>query len=165
MELSKIYISYFYTIRFFTPNMVPLSTAVWDPKWYHDFKDQSYFFYDKRHVVNGLRINPLVPDKHCHGLCSGPDNCIDGKDPNTCRFLRAYTDQLQSVNFDHLMNAIKMVCNAATIYIQGVTDLQPIPVIMVHEKPDNPCSERWPIMKWFKANGVDIQELDYRPLK
>lgn len=28
----KIKISYFYMIRFFKPNQIPISTAVWDPK-------------------------------------------------------------------------------------------------------------------------------------
>lgn len=31
----KILISYFYQIRFFKPNMIPLSTAAFDPKWFH----------------------------------------------------------------------------------------------------------------------------------
>lgn len=33
----KFYTSYFYKLRFFTPNMLPFSTAKWDPKWYHNF--------------------------------------------------------------------------------------------------------------------------------
>ena len=31
----KIYTSYFYQIRFFKPNMIPLSTAKYDPSWFH----------------------------------------------------------------------------------------------------------------------------------
>ena len=30
----KVQTSYFYQIRNFTPNMVPLSTAMWDPKFH-----------------------------------------------------------------------------------------------------------------------------------
>ena len=36
----KIMTSYFYAIRFFKPNMIPISTAKWDPKWYHQNKGQ-----------------------------------------------------------------------------------------------------------------------------
>ena len=29
--------------------MIPISTAIWDPKWFHDFTyDQDYIFKDKR---------------------------------------------------------------------------------------------------------------------
>lgn len=31
----KFYISYFYAVRFMKPNTVALSTAMWDPKWFH----------------------------------------------------------------------------------------------------------------------------------
>lgn len=30
-KIMKIYTSYFYMIRFMKPNMIPLSTAKWDP--------------------------------------------------------------------------------------------------------------------------------------
>ena len=29
---------------------------------------------------------------------------------------------------------------------------------MVHEKPDNPCSERQVLVDWFKDNGVVVEE-------
>ena len=43
----KLAISYFYQIRNFKPNMIPVSTARWDPKWYHDGKGAEYNFIDK----------------------------------------------------------------------------------------------------------------------
>lgn len=166
MAFSRIYISYFYTIRFFTPNMVPFSTAVWDPRWYHDYKSQYHSFYDKRGVINGLRIQPLVPDKHCNGLCRGPENCPDKEvmGPGNCRFLKAYSDQLDSISFDELMGSLDYGCIKALSYLTRQMSVEPIPVIIVHESPDNPCSERWPIIKWFKSNGVNLQELDYHDL-
>lgn len=30
-KVLKFVTSYFYKVRFFTPNMIPLSTAIWDP--------------------------------------------------------------------------------------------------------------------------------------
>ena len=43
----KIMTSYFYQIRFFKPYMIPLSTAKWDPKWFHRNQGQNYQFKDK----------------------------------------------------------------------------------------------------------------------
>ena len=40
----KLRLSYFYQIRNFKPNMIPMSTALSDPAWYHDFKDKDYIF-------------------------------------------------------------------------------------------------------------------------
>ena len=52
--------SYFYQIRNFTRNMIPISTAVWDPAWYHNFtKDYSHLFYDSRNILNGLRLEKI----------------------------------------------------------------------------------------------------------
>ena len=42
--------SYFYQIRNFKPNMIPLSTALWDPKWFHKNKGHSFQFKDKNGV-------------------------------------------------------------------------------------------------------------------
>ncbi len=69
----KLYTSYFYQVRFFRPNMVPLSTAIWDPKWYHDGKDHAYTFIDKNGVINGIRCEALHPGTSCSGLCHGAD--------------------------------------------------------------------------------------------
>ena len=49
----KLAISYFYQIRFFKPYMIPVSTAHWDPAWYHDWAGAAHVFVDKRGVING----------------------------------------------------------------------------------------------------------------
>ena len=55
----KIRTSYFYQIRNFKKNMIPVSTAMSDPLWYRPEQGQEYFF-DKRGIVNGLRYTPLI---------------------------------------------------------------------------------------------------------
>lgn len=35
----------------------------------------------------------------------------------------------------------------------------PIIVLLVYEKPDNPCSERWPLKDWFAKHGLELQEV------
>ena len=49
----KFALGYFYQVRFFTPNMIPVSTALGDPKWYHQNKGQQFTFLDKNNVING----------------------------------------------------------------------------------------------------------------
>lgn len=36
----------------------------------------------------------------------------------------------------------------------------PIMILIVYEKPDNLCSERVVIKKWFKDNGVEVKEFN-----
>lgn len=151
----EVQITYFYNIRHFTPNMIPLSTAMWDPKWYHNFGNQDVIFVDKRNVLNGLRIKPLVPGSTCHDLCRGLANCKVGN-PKSCDFLKRYKEQLDALDFLEIYDKMKKLCNR----VQTVTRYQgnPIAIILVHEKPDNPCSERWPIIQWFEEHGVSISE-------
>lgn len=33
-------------------------------------------------------------------------------------------------------------------------------VLLVHEAPDNPCSEREMLIKWFKDNNYELKEYD-----
>ena len=43
----KILTSYFYQIRFFKPNIIPLSTCLSDPVWYHKGNGKSFYYKDK----------------------------------------------------------------------------------------------------------------------
>jgi len=85
----KILTSYFYQIRNFKPYQIPLSTAISDPAWYHP-KNGDYYV-DKNGVINGLRIGMLQPQRSLGFLCGGK-TCT--QQPDSCRFLRAYYDQL-----------------------------------------------------------------------
>lgn len=148
----KVLITYFYNIRFLKPNQIPVSTAVWDPKWYHDFKDKDYIFKDKNGVYNGIRYIPFVPNDSCNGLCRGPETC--DKTPDTCPFLQNYYKQIYSLDIDKVMDDF----NEIRYWLElDVADDYEI-VILVYEKPDNPCSERHTLIQWFKDNGIDIEE-------
>ena len=119
----NVYISYFYNVRFFPTNLIPVSTAVWDPKWYHNFKTNDFIFKDKRGVVNGIRVEVLSPHK--------------------------ISDYIFSLNFNEVYNrllSISQTYNNADI------------CLMVYEKPNNPCSERATLVKWFANNGVEVKE-------
>lgn len=143
----KLYISYFYQIRFFPRNLVPLSTAIWPPKWFVPFH------YDKRHVINGLNIPPLQPGKSCEGLCDG--SC-EPKSPDNCQFLQAYYQQLQQIDFDDFIARLEKL--AANIK-QGEESTEEIDfAFIVHETPTNPCSERWIIKRWLEEHGIEVEE-------
>jgi hypothetical protein len=122
-----------------------VSTAVYDPKWYHDFKTGDYVFKDKRGIINGLRVGILSPYKIENVECK---SCVN-KDTTTCSFIKQYRDYIFSLDFNevysYLMN-ISHQCNNADI------------CLMVYEKPDNPCSERATLVEWFANNGVILME-------
>lgn len=142
----NVYISYFYNIRFFPKNLIPISTAVYDPKWYHDFKSSSYVFRDKRDVINGLRAEILSPYKIENAECH---NCKSNKDTSVCSFIKQYNDYIFSLNFNDVYNWLLKVSRKF-----DDADI----CLMVYEKPDNPCSERPTLIEWFKCNNVELKE-------
>lgn len=153
----KIYTSYFYQIRFFTPNMIPLSTCLYDPAWYHDFTyDQKYQFKDKRGVWNGLRAEVFSPTT-CGNLCAGKEcDC----DPTKCLFLKMYREQLNNLNFFNIIKRIEKISYAVKDY-EGFPE-EPIAVLIFHEAWYNPCSERTVVREWFKDNGIELEEFIYK---
>lgn len=147
----KIYTSYFYQVRFFKPHQIPLSTAVWDPKWYHNFKDQDYFWKDSNGVWNGLRLEILNP-KQCH---AGGCPCTS-KDYTTCQFIREYKEGLNKLNFPELLGYLQKIADSVQ-QSEGFSE-EPEIMLLVHEAPTNPCSERVPIQEYFKENGIEVKE-------
>lgn len=158
----KIYTSYFYQIRFFEPYMIPLSTAMFDPSWYHDFKGNGYVFKDKRGVYNGLRADPFVPGKSCENLCRGPENC-QSKDSKSCNFLKKYREQLDQYDFNLILDRFNNLGNK--IIKRDGLKIEPIFVLIFHETPTNPCSERWVVQDWFRANGMNVEEITLKGVK
>lgn len=152
----EIYTSYFYHVRFFKENMLPVSTAVWDPKWFHNNHGQKHIFEDKRGIINGIKMPAFIPGEECHDLCGGPDKC-DTHDPNTCKFLTKYREQLDSLNFKKVMKHLE-ACATLT------KSKKPIVVLLFHETPDKKCSERQAVQEWFAKHGVTVTELKY-PIK
>lgn len=146
----EIYISYFYKIRFFKPNMIPLSTAVSDPKWFHGNRSIYHNFLDKNRVLNGLRIEELVPNSSCNSLCRGREKC--SYEPANCEFLRRYYEQLCQLDFDVLMKKLEGI---AANYCKTFNIVEePQIIFIVYETPDNPCSERHVIQRYFKEHGT-----------
>lgn len=151
----KFYVSYFYAVRFMKPNTVPLSTAHFDPKWFYNGK-QGNVYKDKRGVMNGLRAIPFVPAKDWG--CRGADCCSDT--PDKCYFLTQYRKQLAELDFDDMMRRFQII--ADKVVKNGE---EPEIVLLVHEAPDNKCSERWALLDWFKSHNIEAQEYPFEKVK
>lgn len=146
----KIYISYFYKIRFFPDNLIPVSTACYDPFWYNN---NGEVFYDKRNVINGLRIECLNPSKISkEHVCS--KDC--DKNYKKCNFLKEYSKYLDSLNFNKVYRKLEKLSNFVKSTRNDNKDIDIC--LMVYETPSNPCSERQPLIEYFKKNGIEITE-------
>jgi hypothetical protein len=143
--------------------MIPISTALWDPKWYHKNSYNKYEkFIDKNGVINGLRIellNPLNPDNNetqdCR-LCTENDKI---KYNGNCQFLNDYYNKISKINFDRFMKYLNDI--AISVQNQLGFSHEPLIVLIVHETPKNPCSERIILQKYFSDNNNYLPELIY----
>lgn len=146
-------------VRFFKPYQIPVSTALWDPKWFHDFKDQDYVWKDKNGVWNGIRLEILNPGSCC---ITQPPECVAcieenrNKDPNNCKFIKEYKEGLDKIDFKELIDLL----NKTAEFIQQLEGFKNEPeiILLVHEAPNNLCSERIPLQELFKNNGIDVVE-------
>ena len=155
----KIYTSYFYQIRFFKPHQIPISTALWDPKWFHEFKGQDHIWKDKNGVWNGIRLEILNPGSCC--ITQPPEcvACIEEKrkrTPESCKFIKEYREGLSRISFQNLMEILTRTAEYVQ-HLEGFTD-EPEIMLIVHEAPNNQCSERTPIQELFRDHGYNVIE-------
>ena len=163
----RLAISYFYQIRFFKPYMIPLSTALFDPKWYHNNSYNKYSkFVDRNGVINGLRIEMLNPHtdapeghKYCKD-CPEEDHKLNVN--RDCDFLKDYRAKLDQLDFNLVIDYMRAVGMGSQIQLGFTQD--PLIVLIVHESPDNPCSERWVLQDYFRDHMYELHELIY-PIK
>lgn len=158
----KIRTSYFYQIRNFTCNMIPISTCIWDPAWYHNFtQDYNHIFKDKRNILNGLRCEAIIEQgRHSN---HGPDICpCDKKEYQTCSFLQQYRNNLENIDFNEMYN--DMLELAENYKKTENIKEEIILVLIVYETPYNPCSERQALIDYFNSKGIECKELEY-PIK
>ncbi len=141
------YISYFYQVRFFDKSILPVSTAIWDPKWFHANGTQAVEFRDKRQVLNGFRYPGLNPAKIYNEGSDCKANCE--KSPDNCEFLAKYESMLNNLDFDRVIADLQRY--ADRYFCKDV-------VLLVHEAPTNPCSERCKLVKWFNSHGYELPE-------
>ena len=141
----KLYTSYFAQLRNFPPNLVGLSTAVWNPKWLQPGRDKKGAIW--------LDCPPLKPGIKCEGLCNGKCRPLH---PDTCQFLKTYRAQLDKINFKQFISHLQLLSN--TIKIGEQLDEDVDFAFLVYEPDYKLCSERRQIQQWFKDNGMEIKE-------
>ena len=153
--MISIFTSYFYQIRNFTPNMIPISTAMRDPVWFRPPQDKEYYI-DKNGVINGLRYEPLIVQKHGINGCPSPECCwyaISKIHPCPCmqeyeQLLFSLVDKKRTLKaFEYCANKFKKELNFKE---------EPIICLIVYEAPSNLCSERKALQLFF-----DCKELEY----
>lgn len=149
----QIKTSYFYQIRFFTPNMIPVSTALGDPDWYHEGLGKDHLFLDKRRIINGIRYNYIMAQRNCGGC---PCKL---KDPDHCDFLTNYREEINKLDFDKVIADLTWLGNTLKHKLRFKEE--PIIVLMVHEAWYNACSERKILQDFFNSHGVNCEELTY----
>ena len=137
--------------------MIPLSTACFDPKWFHQNKGQNFVWKDKNGVYNGLRAPIFAPGPLCENLCKGPKTC-NIHNPMQCSFLKAYRHQLDQLDFNNVIDRCERIGN----YIKSLEHFkeEPIIIFLVHEAKNNPCSERRIIQEWFITHNKQVIEWD-----
>ena len=140
----KLYTSYFAQLRKFPTNLVGLSTAHWNPKWRPMGKD-------KRGVIC-VDCPPFKPGYECDGLCDGKCN---PKHPEDCAFLKTYETQLDKLSLINIQNSLSKLANQIG-HDEKLNDIDF--AFLVYETPENPCSERVVIQKWFKKHGIKCEE-------
>lgn len=160
----KLALSYFYQIRFFKPYMIPVSTAKWDPAWFHNWADSAHVFVDKRGVLNGVRTKLLNTGSLEELGVIEECPCVE-KDPTKCNFISTYEEALSYAienNWKFIYSELERFANQWC----KKNDIQeePIIVFIVYEAPWNQCSERWSLLKVFKEKGIECNELKY-PIK
>lgn len=152
--------SYFYQIRHFKEYMIPVSTAKWDPDWFHDFTGiYEHVWVDKRGIYNGIRCENLHFQETEDEVCNCGKGCFEALKPEgTCSFLTAYRKQIFKNDFQVFYNDCLRLVDKL-----GLTNspFEPIIVLIVYEVPTNPCSERKVLQDWIKSNGYSCEELQY----
>ena len=154
----SIYTSYFYQIRNFTPNIIPVSTALSDPVWYRPPQGKEYYI-DKRGVVNGLRYEPLIVQRYGTKECFGERQLcplLATRDQNyQCECMQEYEQLLYSlVDKEKTLKAFEFCCNKFKKELNFKKE--PIICLMIYEAPTNPCSERQALQKFFDCEELKI---------
>lgn len=151
----KIFITNYYNIRFFSPNMIPIATSIDWPYWLRKNKPKLYL--DERNVIIGIKEEKFSCGFLFDELTEKcQKNCpYKSKVPN-CEFMIKYYEHLKTLDFNEMIKEFERV--AGEVYKINHYDNEPIIVLMVYESPTCNCAERPCIQRWFKDNGYELKE-------
>lgn len=166
--MIKFYISYFYQIRNMKPNMLPMSTAMYDPKWFHDNKGNNYRYFDKRGIINGIRIERLIFEKSrydflidsntdCQKMCLKDTPKFYDVNKCWCPFMCSYATCIREKNPD--FNEFITFCERYVDFLNQTMGVNIDTIIfIVHEPTSVTCGERPVLQNWFEENGLELKE-------
>lgn len=157
--MIKFYISYFYQIRNMKSNMLPVSTAMWDPKWFHNGKGENYRYMDKNGVVNGIRMNQLCMEMYIYEqLIKNSVDCGEHcPGIEQCQFMQEYAKCIREKNPD--FQKFISFCDRYIQYLNQRLNLCLDTIIfIVYEAPSRGCGERPELQRWFAENGFELLE-------
>lgn len=144
------YVTYFYNTRHMKANQLPVSTAMWPPKFFAKSSKTSDIHFNDNHVMFGITAKELVPQEQCECPC-------EKKDYQHCCFLKKYKEQLDEVDFFDFID--KWTCFSNQFSKVAGTEITDI-ILLVYEKPGNHCSERTVLKKWFQEHGIELKEME-----
>ena len=82
--------------------------------------------------------------------------CPYKKDLPNCHFLTAYRNYLNTVDINYLLSEFKRI--AEDVKKINNYEGEPEIILLVYETPDNPCSERQPLIDYFEKHGIKTEE-------
>ena len=142
----KFKISYFAMAKHFKANQIGISSACWDPVWWK-------YSINKHSSVIGISekvLSPIQVEQYCS------KECPYKKDLPNCHFLTAYKNYLDTVDINYLFSEFKRI--AEDVKKINNYEGEPEIILLVYETPDNPCSERQPLIDYFEKHGIKIEE-------
>ena len=154
----QYFLTYFQRIRNITDDScIFIDTSIWAPKWLDPSNGKKQFINNNNQVIgikedSFLMTEDEIPDE----MCSGKPCPYIGKHPH-CQFLEAYWSHLQKIDFDgYLIPELARIAED----VRKITHYKGEPkiVLLVHEKPDNLCSERGPLIRLFAEHGITLKE-------
>lgn len=155
----NIYITCFSNIRYFTKDIIPISTAVGWPWWLYkaDKEPSGTLYLNKNSVMIGISEEQFSCkdvyeslEEKCQKNCPYKDKVPD------CQFMKAYYNHLSTLNFNEIIDDWKRVAEEVRKinHFQG----EPTIVLLVYEAASCTCAERPCLQKWFKENGYELKE-------
>lgn len=158
--------SYFYKIRFFKKNMIPLSICMYDPKWYINNRDKNDLRYGLScNKYSGVQPNEnilpfLLPQEyHSDTDCE----CCNNKGNIHCDYLNRYRNQLhkyidgsEELLLSQILNEIKINypdrISGYNVDDNCNNDNNLVVVFVGFEASSVSCSERFVLSEYINSN-------------
>ena len=135
----KVYFrtSYFYKLRFFEHNMLPVSICMWDPKWYQgmNYKGLAPKQYD-----------PEIDCEQCIKDHSDEDNYFN----LNCNYLTNYRKQLSHYSIKNTLNDIIRLADKFYDFDKKAINNEIYLIFMGFETSAKKCSERFTLSNWIQ---------------